>query len=264
MTRALAIALALGAASCAPAVNFMDPQGPRYAGESEPRADLEPDALRIVTFNIAYGRRYERAITCFADPPLREADIVLVQEMHASAVDAMAKALAMHYVYYPSSVRPGEKDMGTGILSRWPFESTEKLILPHTTRVMHRGRTAAIGTIRTEGVAVRVYSLHLGSPFGLSGGKRGQQAQAVLEHARQWDGPVIVGGDLNSKSVGKRFQAAGYRWVTQSVGKTVGPFSFDHIYVRGLGSSSEAGVGHTCRGASDHFPVWARLPAQPR
>jgi endonuclease/exonuclease/phosphatase family metal-dependent hydrolase len=252
------LAAAVAGAACAPALNYIEPQGPRYVGGRGEVVDPEP-SLRIVSFNIAYARGVEQALGCFRDPPLRGADVLLLQEMHAKAVEAMADALLMGFVYYPSSVRPGENDMGTAILSPWPIEATEKLILPHTTRVVRRSRAATIATVRIDGTPVRVYSLHLGSPIGLSGGKRGDQAQAVIEHARGWDGPVIVGGDLNSKSVGKRFEAAGYRWLTKSVGKTVGPFSFDHVYVRGLPNTSEAGAARTCRGASDHSPVWALL-----
>jgi endonuclease/exonuclease/phosphatase family metal-dependent hydrolase len=251
-------ALALALTSCAKARNYTDPLGPRFAGEQGVVTDPDP-ALRIVTFNIAYGRKIEQAIECLGAPPLRGADIVLLQEMHAPGADEIARALSMNYVYYPSSLRPGEQDMGVAVLSQWPITASEKLILPHRTRVVHRSRIATIGTVDINGVAMRVYSLHFGSPFGLSGGKRGDQAEAVLADARQWPGPVIVAGDLNSRSVGKRFEAAGFSWLTKSVGKTVGPFSFDHVFVRGLPGAGEAGVARECKDASDHSPVWATL-----
>ena len=255
---ALVLLAAAALASCAKARNYLDPDAPRYVGGSG-RVAVEEPALRIVSFNIAYARQHEKAVGCFREAPLRGADVVLLQEMHARAVESMANALDMHFVYYPSSMRPGQNDMGTAILSPWPIDEPRKLILPHTTRVIGRGRAATVATVRIDGTPTRVYSLHLGSPFGLSGGKRGEQAQAVLEDARGWDGPVIVGGDLNSKSVGKRFEAAGYRWLTKAVGRTVGPFSFDHVYVRGIDRPGEAGVARTCRGVSDHSPVWALL-----
>jgi len=255
--RTMALALAVGLTSCVSAVNYSEPDGPLYIGGHGVR-DADP-AIRIVTFNIAYGRHVDRAIRCLQAPPLVRADILLLQEMHAPGAQEIARALDMHFAYYPSSVRRGERDMGTAVLSPWPIESTEKLVLPHTTRVIRRGRTATVAVVRVEGAAMRVYSLHLGSPLGLSGRQRGDQAEAVLADARRWPGPVIVGGDLNSKSVGRRFEAAGYRWLTKSVGRTVGPFSFDHVYVRGLDAASQAGVDRTCRGASDHSPVWTLL-----
>jgi endonuclease/exonuclease/phosphatase family metal-dependent hydrolase len=248
--------MAVALCACAAAVNYVDPTGPKYTGGAGVVTD--PDsAIRIVSFNIAHGRHVERAIACFGVPPLRGADLVLLQEMDASGVETLSSALAMNFVYYPSSYRPGQRDMGNAVLSPWPIEAAEKLLLPHTSRLVHRGRSATVATVRIEGVVVRVYSLHLGSPLGLSGRKRGEQAQAVLAHLRAWDGPLVVGGDLNSRSVGERFEEAGFRWLTRSVGRTIGPFSFDHIFVRGLPPPAQAGVARMCPGVSDHAPVWA-------
>jgi endonuclease/exonuclease/phosphatase family metal-dependent hydrolase len=250
-----ALALA-SAAACAPVLNYTDPAGPRHSGGEGLPAASEAGAIRVVSYNIAYGREPEKAAACLGVPPLLGADVVLLQEMNAYATETMATALGMHFVYYPSSHRDGQPDMGESILSPWPIEATEKLVLPHTSHVLHRGRSATIATIRIEGVAVRIYSLHLGSPFGQTGGQRGDQAEAVIADARRWDGPTIIGGDLNSRSVSLRFEAAGFRWLTKSVGRTVGIFSFDHVFVRGLGATDGVGVG-TCPGASDHSPVWA-------
>jgi endonuclease/exonuclease/phosphatase family metal-dependent hydrolase len=259
-TRWVPLVLALAAASCATASNYLEPDRPRYTGSDGVISDRDP-ALRIVTFNVAHAREIERAAQCLGEAPLRGADVVLLQEMDGPGADAIAHALHMSFVDYPSSVRPGEKEMGTAVLSQWPIVSSRKLILPHRGRVVHRGRNATVATVHIEGIDVRVYSLHLGAPLGMSGHQRGDEAEAVIADARGWDGPVIVGGDFNSHAVGKRFEKAGYRWVTKSVGHTVGPFSFDHVFVRGLAAATGAGVDRTCRKASDHFPVWARLGA---
>ena len=93
----------------------------------------------------------------------------------------------------------------------------------------------------------------------MSGKQRGEQAEALLADARKWEGPVIVGGDFNSRSVGERFVAAGYAWPTGTLRNTVGLFAFDHVFVRGLGGTSESGVARECSEASDHHPVWATL-----
>ena len=252
------MALAAALAQCAPALNYTDPRAPLYSG-GRGIVGERGAGLRIVTFNIAYARRVDEALGCLARPPLADADVVLLQEMHVGAVERMAAALGMHYVYAPSSVRPGQNDMGTAVLSPWPVDAAEKLILPHTTRVIGRGRAATLATVHVNGRPIRVYSLHLGSPLGLGGDQRGDQAEAVLAHARAWDGPVIAGGDLNSHSVGDRFEAAGFRWLTKAIGNTVGPFSFDHVYVRGLEGAADVGVARDCREASDHRPVWTVL-----
>ena len=139
--RYCAIALALTLAGCATAANYTDPHGPGYSGAQGAVRDADP-ALRVVTFNVAYGREIERAIGCLEEPPLRGADLVLLQEMHGAGAESIAAALRMNYIYYPSSVRRGERPLGTAVLSPWPISSTAKVILPHTTRLVHRRRTA--------------------------------------------------------------------------------------------------------------------------
>jgi endonuclease/exonuclease/phosphatase (EEP) superfamily protein YafD len=124
---------------------------------------------------------------------------------------------------------------------------------------VHRSRIVTGATVTIGGTPVRVYSIHLTSPFGGGGGTRLDQAEAVLADARSWDGPVIAGGDLNSRSVGQRFEAAGFRWLTKSLRKTVGPFAFDQVFVRGFKRPAQAAVARTCRGVSDHSPVVAEL-----
>jgi endonuclease/exonuclease/phosphatase family metal-dependent hydrolase len=152
--------------------------------------------------------------------------------------------------------------MGNAILSPWPMADTRKVILPHTSRIVHRQRIATVATVTIEGTRVRVYSVHLSSPFGLGEGGRRDQVDAVIADLRDWDGPVIIGGDLNSRAVGERFEAAGLRWLTKDLRRTCGPFAFDHVFVRGVGVPEihvSAEVARSCRGVSDHFPVVARL-----
>jgi endonuclease/exonuclease/phosphatase (EEP) superfamily protein YafD len=69
-----------------------------------------------------------------------------------------------------------------------------------------------------------------------------------------------VAGDFNSHSVGKVFEAAGFSWPTKDVGTTVGLFSYDHVFSRGLPKGgASAGVARDVTDASDHRPVWALL-----
>jgi endonuclease/exonuclease/phosphatase family metal-dependent hydrolase len=265
MKRWIAILLASTLGACAAATNYLEPDAPRNVGGEAAPPGPRP-FLRIVTFNIARARKIAGAIGCLTAPPLREADVVLLQEMDGPGTEAIAHALGDRYVNYPTSVRPGERDMGNAILSPWPIDGPRKLLLPHTSRVVHRARSATAATVTIDGRPVRVYSVHLTSPFGGGGGIRRDQAEAVIADARAWDGPVIVGGDMNSRSIGQRFEAAGFRWLTKSVRKTIGLFSYDHIFVRDLPASlspPQAAVARTCRGVSDHYPVVAELARIP-
>jgi endonuclease/exonuclease/phosphatase family metal-dependent hydrolase len=255
---------------CRTAQVYLDPRQPVYtgsfAGEAAPdrRPDDAPDSgLRIVTFNVEYALRVDRALLALRDhPQLRGADLVALQEMDAPGTEAIARGLGLHYVYYPASVHPKHnRDVGNAILSRWPIESTFKLPLPHKSRLVGQARLAAGAVVLVRGQRVRVYSLHLGSPFGNSPGHRRDQLQVVLCDAKEsGDEAVVVAGDFNSGSLGERMVAAGYRWLTRGIGHTTRRFSFDHVFVRGLPvGESRAGVARDVKDASDHRPVWVDL-----
>ena len=216
---------------------------------------------RVVTFNIEYALRVERAIVALREhPELRGADILALQEMDAPGVEAIAKALGMNYAYYPASVNPKtQRDVGEAVLSPWPIERSWKLLLPHKSRVLGQSRAAVGADVRVEGKRIRVYSVHLGSPLGASGGQRRDQAEVILADARSSSGPVIVAGDFNSHGIGRLLEARGYVWVTRSIGPTTRRFSFDHVFVSGfpVGLPPATGVARDVVDASDHRPVWA-------
>jgi endonuclease/exonuclease/phosphatase family metal-dependent hydrolase len=258
---ALAV-IALGIA-CANAHNYLDPDGPRYTGGPGPRVDAPIGReLRVVTFNVEYGQRIEEAIAALGVPELRRADVIALQAMDAPGVASIAERLGMNYVYYPAS-RPAKKrrDFGNAILSPWAIESSRKVLLPGRSRGAEQARAAVYATVRIGAYGIGVYSVHLTSPFGMGGGGRARQADAVIADAEALAIPVVVAGDFNSGSVGQSFAARGFTWITRSVGHTVGPFSFDHIFVRSLRLADPASVGVAKGGprASDHWPVWGLL-----
>jgi len=258
ITATLALAVGCG---CATAHNYLDPEGPRFEGGRGAPSGSDP-AIRVVTFNIKYAEHIDRAIEALRLPPLRGADVLVLQEMDAPGVEAVAQALAMHYVYYPASVPPSSgRDFGNAVLSPWPIEESRKILLPHKSRIIHQARAAVAATVRVAGRHILVYSVHLTSPLGTSASKRREQADAIIADARTCPNPVIIAGDFNSKGLGTRFEAAGFAWLTKGVGRTAGLFSFDHIFVRGLALADEtrAGVAREGPKASDHRPVWAEL-----
>jgi len=263
-TPATALAVALGCLlGCATAHNYSDPAGPRHSGVAAVRPEPRP-GIRVVTFNIKYGRQVARAIEALSRPPLAGADLIVLQEMDARGVASIAEALGMGYVYYPAAVPPRSgRDFGNAILSPWPIEAGKKIVLPHLSRIVHEARAAVRATVRVGDRPLRVYSVHLGSPLGISGRKRREQAQAVVADADDSLHPVVVAGDFNSKGIGTQFVAAGYAWPTERVGRTTALFSFDHIFTRGLCPFGEVGAGVSREGpkASDHLPVWADLTA---
>ena len=262
--RVLGLASLLGA-GCRHAQPYLDPHEPFYSAAYAAARTAGP-SLRIVTFNIEYALRMDQAIAALREhPKLRDADLITLQEMDAAATDRLARALGLNYVYYPASLHPKYgRDVGNAILTPWPIESSFKLPLPHRSRLLRQSRAAVGAIVLVGNRRLRVYSVHLGSPFGASPGQRRDQLAVVLCHAREGPEPVVVAGDLNSSSLGGRLEADGYAWLSRGVGATTRRFSFDHVFVRGLPfTEAEAGVARDVKDASDHRPVWAVFQLTP-
>jgi endonuclease/exonuclease/phosphatase family metal-dependent hydrolase len=245
-------------------VNYLDPSGPSLQGAhgNEPARD---GVLRVVTFNIEHGKKVDRAMAALSThASLRGADVILLQEMDGAGADKLARALGMNFIYFPGSHDPGSKrDMGNAILSPWPLDDPRKVLLPHPSRIIHRARSTVGARVTIEGLAYRVYSVHLGSPVGVSGGSRRDQAQAVLKDAADSLEPTIIGGDFNSSGLGKLFVQKGYFWATESIGKTVKKvllsYAYDHVFLKGVPGNVTAGVARDVKDASDHRPVWVTV-----
>jgi endonuclease/exonuclease/phosphatase family metal-dependent hydrolase len=132
-------------------------------------------------------------------------------------------------------------------------------------------RSAVRATVLRGEQRIRVYTVHLPSPLGVTGGARRQQLKVLLADAADSTDPVVITGDFNSYDVGKQIVEAGYSWPTRDVGATarfslfgirIFGMSIDHIFTRGLEPVSDgdaAGVVQDNRDASDHLPVWAVL-----
>jgi len=252
------VALTVG---CAAAINYPDRTGPRFAGRLA--APAQPAGLRVVTFNIKYGRQAAAAAELLKnDPHLAAADLIVLQEMDEASTEMIARALSVNYVYYPATLHPvAKKNFGNAVLSRWPLDDDVKLVLPHRGRLRKAVRIAVGATMRIPGrEPIRVYSVHLETPVSISGKGRRDQAEAILADAAQHP-RVIVAGDFNSRGILDLFARRGYRWLTRRVGRTIARFSWDHIAVKGLRLRDCASVGAlaNARRVSDHRPVWADL-----
>ncbi|HET9709656.1 MAG TPA: endonuclease/exonuclease/phosphatase family protein [Gemmatimonadales bacterium] len=256
----LAALLALGCRG----FNYASPSGPRYAA-AEPPAPVAPagtpggvDSIRVVTFNVKFARHIDQAITLLrSTAALQNADVITLQEMDETGTRRIAAALAMSYVYYPATIEH-HRDFGNAVLSRWPIVADEKIVLPHHAWFIGTQRIATAATINVRGVPLRVYSLHLGTRMEIGPGSRRDQVQAVLANAAAYP-RVVIGGDMNSRGIGKTFRAAGFLWPTERNPRTHFLGNWDHIFLKGLtpADSLGTGVARDTIGASDHRPVWA-------
>ena len=255
--------LLLLALACRPAVNYSDPVSPSYADSARVISPVHDRAtIRIVSFNIEYARETRRAARLLSTAAaLRDADIILLQEMTAPATRFLADSLHMRYIYYPAiHNRIMRRDIGNAILSRWPIIEDAKLILPSRSRYAKTQRIATAATIRLNGRSIRVYSTHFGTPADLGWKGRVAQLRSILDNAATYP-TVVIGGDMNSEDIGKIAREAGYDWPTASIPKSNAFGRLDHFFVRGLrmASAGEVGTQRVPRSMSDHSPIWIRL-----
>jgi endonuclease/exonuclease/phosphatase family metal-dependent hydrolase len=278
LAAALCVAIALAVAACGHAINFNDPEGPRYydphRSANPPGADS--DVLRLVTFNIELGREIDGAIRLIRTTELlRDPDLLLLQEMSGAGVARIAESLGLNYLYFPSGIHPkAHQEYGTAILSPWPIEDPSKLLLPYGAIVTGMRRAVTAATVQWRGRAVRVFSVHLPAHRAVSEDRRREQVGLILEGARRDPGPVVVAGDFNSPDIDALFEHEGFTWVTKAIPGTARFmrrwYQIDHVFARGLGAVDEAPPTGCvdAAGISDHRAVWARLritapPGQP-
>ncbi len=255
--------LAFGLVACWPSRNYADPVSPRYTGAARiVNTPPSSDTLRIVSFNIEYAKEAGRAAHVLSTAArLRDADIILLQEMTAPATKLLADSLHMRYVYYPAIYnRIMRRDFGNAILSRWPISDDVKLILPSRSRYARTQRIATAATIAFGTQSIRVYSTHFGTPADLGWKGRVAQLRGILDDAVRYP-LVIIGGDMNSKDIGRIAREAGYVWPTDTIPTSNAFGRLDHFFVRGLVMIKPDGVGthRVPRSISDHNAIWIRL-----
>jgi len=263
---------ALLLASCNKSVNYTAEDAPLHRGIWGENAPVKVDSLTVASYNIQYGEDIDQALNDVqANPHLREADILLLQEMDPTGTETLAKALRRHFVYYPASVNPHHARLfGNAVLSRWPITNQKVFLLPHGHPLSGHRRIAVATDIDLGDQILRAVSVHTATVV-MTQDRRMDQAQAALDSLGLVDGPVVIGGDFNTVSdyevtlIRRRFRRADFRWAKLPEGPTVKKnkirrligqeLVLDHIFYRNMelrstGLASEAA-------ASDHLPIWA-------
>ena len=256
-------AILMGA--CRTGVDYSGTAEPRYAGGpavSDSVSRRTHDTLRLATFNIAFAREIDSALAVIAaEPDLRHADVLMLQEMDAPGTRRIADALGMWYVYYPAIFhKRSKRDFGNAVLARWPIVEDAKVVLPHPSRYAGTHRIATAATIRVGERSVRVYSTHLGTLADVGRTGRRAQMRAIIDDAKRYD-VAVIGGDMNQGDWGAVALEAGYAWPTEQGPRTNMLGRWDHIFIKGSspGDIVRAGTVSNVRKASDHRPVWVSV-----
>lgn len=167
---------------------------------------------------------------------------------------------AMHRVARPTAYYPfRESGLLIGVRTRPAFHRALRLPVASQPKLgrNHRVERIALGIGCWAGVrALEVWNVHLENTARPSGRTR----QATAFAAALSDGPLIVGGDVNTlfgplEGVAGAFEAAGLERIPLRYGRWLSP-SIDQIFVRG--ASCAAGEVLRLRG-SDHFPIVAEV-----
>ena len=242
---------------------------------------LPPD-FRVVTFNLhgETGAHVVRAMR--ADPALRNADLIVLEEVHGqqgcSTACELAQALGFNGVYEPEFADRDGTD-GVAIVSRAPIDSAQVIELPYYNVHMNdeARRAALAATLRVGGAPITVYAVHLTNR--LTVGQRRKQMLPVLAHAAKQQTPVIIAGDFNTSpftwvahvipvptgTQDDRFEelmrAHGFSTPVKDSGATSRFLSMklDGIYTRGFTTQAFA-TAHALD-VSDHLALWAQVHA---
>jgi endonuclease/exonuclease/phosphatase family metal-dependent hydrolase len=140
---------------------YEDVDGPVFSGQFATPAADPPETITVVTYNIDFGLRVDRAIKGFqAVEALNSADIVLLQEMDEEGTERMARALQANFVYYPATFGRHGRNFGNAVLARWPITEERKVLLPHRHPIRRQLRIAARATVQVGDRDVLAYSVH--------------------------------------------------------------------------------------------------------
>ncbi|MBK5106842.1 MAG: endonuclease/exonuclease/phosphatase family protein [Anaerolineales bacterium] len=256
--------------SCGPIRNYDDPNEPFYEGYFASGEPVPGEKLKIVTWNLSFAENLEPAIEALTQvDELKNADILLLQEMDEIGVERLAQELGYNYVYYPATVhRRHNKKFGNAVLTKWEIVEHEKILLPKSGSDRKHTRNAVRAVIRIAGQEISAYSVHL-ETFWVFQSREKRQA-TFLKNQYKEDENIVVGGDFNSITGGsilyleQMMEQAGLRRLSKNTGYSFEykgiKLTLDHIFGSGI-EYYESGVWRGSD-ASDHYPIWSKISLQ--
>jgi len=236
--------------------------------------------MRIASLNIEkkYGPNELEKIG--AQPDLRKADVLLLQEVVDGSQSHMASEigakLGLNAVFEPAFQLNAEFQEGLAILSRYPIGPAA--VAPLASNKLHfhtRKRIVMAVTAQGPDGPVRIVNTHLDNRIN-RGAKR-EQLREIQQFLAGYDGPCILGGDFNSANffwISHLVPIPGVQSLRAVTNQEMEPHGFttplgsgpgtehflglklDWIYLRGL-TAQESGV--TPITFSDHNSVWVTI-----
>lgn len=259
------LATCLLVVSCGSVQNYPDAFEPEFIGSyATPAADFS-GSIKVVSYNISFGEDVALAISELSElDELKNADIILLQEMDEVGTQSIAQTLGYNFVYFPASIHNrNNRNFGNAILSKWPIDAPQKIILPFKSPRNQQIRIAVQAVVTINEEQILTYSVHT-ETFWLGPRKREEQIDGLVESIATESQYILVGGDFNTltrqsvEELEETFRGIGLERVSRATGYTAryGPleFTLDHIFSRGL-SVIEAGKSKKAT-ASDHLPIW--------
>jgi endonuclease/exonuclease/phosphatase family metal-dependent hydrolase len=246
---------------------------------SAPLAEL-PDQFKVVTFNVHMEPGEKVAPAIMADRGIRDADVIIMQEVHRSGLGCsgaceIAKRLGYYALYAPGHAAK-DGDDGIAILSKAPISSSQLIVLPYFDVHFNSGRRVALAaTIQHAGKPITFYAVHLDNRLDVD--QRRTQMIPVLEHAKRQQTPVVIAGDFNTSPFTwidhvvpvltttqdnyfeKLVRSYGFQTPCSDSGPThryIG-MKLDGIYTRGFETKRFAVA--RAKDVSDHMALWATL-----
>lgn len=255
--------------ACRPIHNFfLKPDESIFTGSYADAKHVFNEEINVITWNVKFSEKTDEALAeLYNVGKLKEADIILLQEMNEEGVDKIAKSLEYNYVCYPVSIHTHlGKKFGNAILAKMQISESQKILLPYQNPKNGQKRIPVRATIIINDHEVLIYSVHT-ETFWVSSRQRGVQLDYLVNNTGNESKYVIMGGDFNTmtprsvENLEKRFARFGLERASKSAGTIVEigvlRFAMDHISARNM-TVLETGVWRETI-ASDHFPLWAVL-----
>jgi endonuclease/exonuclease/phosphatase family metal-dependent hydrolase len=169
-------------------------------------ATLHPanETFRVGSLNMAADARTSEVLEDRTRK--RSIDVLLLQEVGDDGVNgevliaSLSSRLGFGFVFAPANLLQDGATEGLAIVSRYPLDDISVRPLPyHDLPLRSRCRVALGATVETPAGPVRIVNVHLDTR--INGASRIAQLTPAMDMLAVFDGPRILGGDLNTMDI---------------------------------------------------------------